>query len=165
MTEEWRDCPGFEGRYLVSSLGRVWSLISSPPRELTRQFDSDGYAVVGLWNGKRQTNNKVHRLVALAFHADKYNILHCEAAHLDGDRSNPRADNIKWVSKVENRSHRKLHGTESNGERHGNSKLTETAVRDIRTSCESRLQLADKYGVTQWAIDDVRRRRNWKHVR
>lgn len=164
MTEIWEPIAGYEGLYEVSDLGRVRSLRHAPIMLLSPWPDSDGYPRIGLWDGERQTKFPVHRLVALAFHGDKRNVLHNEVAHLDGDSANPRADNLKWVSKVENRSHRKLHGTESNGERHGNARLTEAAVRHIRSTSATRSSLAAQYEVTPWAIDDVRSRRNWKHI-
>lgn len=164
MDEKWRDVAGYGGLYEVSDLGRIRSHRHTPPMLLSPWSDSDGYLRIGLWDGGRQKKFPVHRLVALAFHGAKRNALHNEVAHLDGTRTNARADNLKWVSKVENRSHRKLHGTESNGERHGNARLTEAAVRHIRSAGETRPSLAAKYGVTVWAIEDVQKRRNWKHV-
>jgi hypothetical protein len=85
-------------------------------------------------------------------------------AHLDGNRANPRADNLKWVSKVENRSHRKLHGTECDGEHHPIAKLREQDVIEIRQSTLTYKELAAKFGVSRHAIESVKRRRNWKHV-
>jgi hypothetical protein len=168
--EEWRDIPGYEGRYQVSDAGRVRSLLRTQPLILKPHGDGSGYPRVGFVTPgagplrERLRHFRVHRLVAEVFHADKRNALHNEVAHLDGSRTNARADNLKWVSKVENRSHRKIHGTETNGERHGNSKLTEEAVRHIRSTSDSRSKLAALYGVTAWAIDDVRKRRNWRHI-
>lgn len=170
MTEEWRDIAGYEGLYQVSNLGQVKSLRYSKARILKPHLNDSGYPRVGLVRPGRAALSKrlrhfcIHRLVARAFHAEKRNPLHNEVAHLDGSRTNARADNLQWVSKVENRSHRKLHGTEICGERHGNSKLTEAAVRHIRSANATRSDLASIYGVTPWAIDEVLKRRNWKHV-
>lgn len=163
MDEEWRDIAGYEGVYRVSNLGAIFSCRSA--KLLQPHKDADGYLRIGLWDGQIQKKFSVHRTVALAFHGDKKNALHCEVAHLDGHPANCRADNLKWVSKVENHSHRRLHGTETKGERHGRARLTEAMVRHIRSTQESRARLAAKYGVTPWAIDDVRSRRNWKHFR
>jgi hypothetical protein len=155
---------GYEGLYEVSDLGCVRSLRHAPAMLLSPWADGDGYLRIGLWDGERQKKHALHRLVAIAFHGEKRNALHCEAAHLDGNPANARADNLKWVSKVENRSHRKLHGTHNAGAGAWNAKLTDAAVRHIRSVREGRSSLAAQYGVTPWAIDDVRRGRNWKHV-
>ena len=39
--EEWRDVPGFEGRYQVSSLGRVKSFLSKHPKILKNILDKE----------------------------------------------------------------------------------------------------------------------------
>jgi len=50
------------------------------------------------------------------------------------------------------------------GEKHGNHKLTEQYVRDIRESELDFSILAEKYGVTRQLIVYVRRGTIWKHV-
>lgn len=50
------------------------------------------------------------------------------------------------------------------GEEHGMSLLTKDAVLDIRSSTESGVALARKYGVSPRTICDVRKRRTWKHI-
>lgn len=50
------------------------------------------------------------------------------------------------------------------GERNPRARLTEDAVREIRTSGLSRDELAAKFAVTTGTINDVLARRSWKHV-
>ena len=50
------------------------------------------------------------------------------------------------------------------GERHGESKLTEDAVREIRASSRTGRELADKFGVSESAVSLVRRGKSWTHV-
>ena len=50
------------------------------------------------------------------------------------------------------------------GEKHGNSKLTEALVRDIRSSKESGVQIARRLSLTPTTICDIRKRRTWKHL-
>lgn len=68
--EEWRDIPGYEGVYQVSSEGLVKSLnYRRTGREKTlKLYESNhGYFTVGLYlNGKPRTF-QVHQLVAIAF--------------------------------------------------------------------------------------------------
>jgi hypothetical protein len=52
----------------------------------------------------------------------------------------------------------------SKGEEHGMSKLTSDAVLEIRTSNESGVVLARKFGITPTTVCDVRKRRIWKHI-
>ncbi len=52
----------------------------------------------------------------------------------------------------------------SRGENHGMSKMTEVAVRDIRTSQEAGTVLAKRHGVSATTVCDIRKRRIWKHI-
>jgi hypothetical protein len=169
LGEEWRPCPGYEGLYEVSSLGRVKTLgdRGGRVRLLRPGPDQTGYPQIALTKDGKRTPKTVHRLVALAFHGDKRNALHIEVAHLDGDMTNARADNLKWVSKVENRAHRKLHGTHDAGENNSNAKLTDDAVREIRSYPLYQIdmkELARRFGVSLRTIDCARRGRTWRHV-
>lgn len=163
MIEEWRPVPGYERLYEVSSLGRLRSLRLRPPRVLVATPNADGYPIVQLCNGGRKIM-KLHRVVALTFHGEMQNALHCEVAHLDGVRDNARADNLKWVSKVENHSHKRLHGTHQAGERHPRAKLTEANVIAIRRAAQPYGALAEKYGVSYYTIYDIKSGKSWKSL-
>lgn len=168
-TEEWRPCPGYEGLYEVSSFGRVKSLKGrhGHARILATGPDQEGYPMVPLTKEGKRTSKTVHRLVALAFHPDGQSALHCEVAHLDGRRVNACADNLKWVSKVENRAHRKLHGTHDAGEASPSAKLTDAAVAEIRSYPKYQIDLkalGKKFGVSWRTVCSIRRYRSWKHV-
>jgi len=58
----------------------------------------------------------------------------------------------------------RLGGMATRGERKASSKLTESAVRDIRATTGQRQPLAQKHGVHPKTIDAIRRRDWWKHV-
>lgn len=55
--EEWKDIEGFEGRYMISSLGRIKSMPRNgtikEERLLKLQEDKDGYSYVRLHLGKK----------------------------------------------------------------------------------------------------------------
>lgn len=55
-------------------------------------------------------------------------------------------------------------GSGLRGSRHGNSKLTEAIVAEIRASPETGVALAQKFGVRTSLISAVRLRRVWRHV-
>lgn len=176
MTDElWLPCPEYEGRYEVSSLGRIRSL----PREelaasgvrrkvrggiLNPMLSPDGYPRVSLRKDGKLRTMTLHRLICRAFHGEQPNPIHKEVAHLDGVRTNARADNLKWVGKFQNHSHRREHGTLPKGERHPQAKLTEQAVRDILSSALTARALAERYGVSRDTVADIRRGRRWPHI-
>ena len=93
--EVWRDCKGYEGKYQVSTFGRVWSIKNQ--KYLKPMIDRDGYEHVVLYakNGKGK-DERVHRLVALAFitNPEKYP----QVNHKDENPSNNNVNNLEWCT-------------------------------------------------------------------
>jgi hypothetical protein len=108
--EIWKDVKGFEGLYQVSNLGNVKSLERMVQgrvgmricheRILIPILSKRGYYVVRLGRGKQK---KIHRLVAIAFHPNPEN--KPLVNHKDGNKLNPRADNLEWSTYHENNLH------------------------------------------------------------
>lgn len=163
--EEWRFVPGYGSLYDVSNFGRVRSFRWIEPRYLSPGHDKDGYPFVKLTSttGERR-HHFLHRLVAQVFLGDGENALHNEVAHLDGNKLNPRADNLKWVSRVENHFHMRAHGTHPAGERHPQSKLTEQDVQAIRSSDANCAELGRRFGVSQATVYNIKKRIKWRSV-
>ncbi|MFP4561598.1 MAG: NUMOD4 domain-containing protein [Thiohalorhabdus sp.] len=65
MTEEWRDIPGYEGRYQASSKGRIRNAQTGHVLKLGTGQDKR-YRSVRL--GHKGKKHLAHRLVAAAFH-------------------------------------------------------------------------------------------------
>lgn len=95
--EIWKDISNFEGRYMVSNLGRVKSLKyrHHNKEEILKQENNFNYKRVCLFtkDGKRH-HFRVHRLVAMAFipNPNKYK----EINHKDENPSNNCVDNLEW---------------------------------------------------------------------
>lgn len=162
MSERWLPMPDYEGLYEVSDLGRVRSLHArfASPRPVKVLIGTDGYLVVMLSKDGKRTPKRLHRLVCRAFHGES-GPLKVEAAHLDGNRQNPRADNLKWATKVENHFHKRLHGTHQTGDKAGHRILTSEQVGIIRQRCGTGNELAAKFGVSRQAIYDIWQGRSW----
>ena len=127
--------------------------------------DKDGYLLVWLFKEGKRSGRALHRLVCLVFHGEQPDAFRNEVAHLDGSRTNARADNLKWVTKLENHAHMRLHGTRPVGERKPNALLTDQAVREIRRDTRPRDEIAAQYGVRPCTIYDVQTRKSLRHVR
>lgn len=115
MQEVWKSIPGFEGHYEVSSHGRVRSVPRQyvdtmgrrrelPEKILRPKFDRNGYLRISLSLNSVETVVFVHRLVATAFIPNLENKPYIN--HIDGNKSNPCADNLEWCTASENNLHR-----------------------------------------------------------
>lgn len=133
-TETWAVIPGFP-HYEASTHGRIRSHHREEP-QLLSPFVSHGYLRVSV-SAPDGTRHKraVHTLVALA-HIDAEPAPGLEVAHLDGDRANCAASNLRWVTHTENCAHKASHGTLLAGDAHPATKITaelrERVRREIR---------------------------------
>ena len=102
--EQWRAVGGFEGRYEVSDEGNVRSLLRGGCRLLKFGIHQSGYYYVILYLEDGTSKNVlVHRLVAEAFVPNPEN--KPDVNHIDGNKKNPCASNLEWVTKSENMYH------------------------------------------------------------
>lgn len=108
MSEEWRPVAGFEGKYEVSSLGRVRSLFRDPPLVLAQTRHARwGHHRVGLHRAGKQVTINVHRLVARAFIGEPTGPL---VRHIDGDPSNNTPSNLAYGTSTDNNRDTVRHG-------------------------------------------------------
>lgn len=118
MTEkliEWRDIPGYEGFYKVSSSGKVMSLdrVQSDGRRrkgriLRAYITKRGYLRLELNRNGFSEKIGVHQLVAMAFKGhvrDGYNQV---VNHIDFNPLNNNEDNIEVTTQRDNANHKHL---------------------------------------------------------
>lgn len=99
MEELWKPIPGYESLYEASTLGRVRSLFRYK-KILKPSPVTTGYLTVELWKDKKRKRIGIHRLVAMCFCENPENKPFVN--HIDETRTNNRADNLEWVTHVEN---------------------------------------------------------------
>lgn len=90
MREIWKPIVWYEGRYEVSSLGRVRIVKSG--KIMSPFSGGSGGLKVSLWDGSRKTNWRIAVLVADAFIPNPLGLRY--VIHKDGDPMNDRVDNI-----------------------------------------------------------------------
>lgn len=100
--EVWRDIPGYEGLYQVSTQGNVKSLRRNG-NFLKPRKDHKGYMNVALTWKCKSKHFKVHRLVALAFIPNPENKR--TVNHIDGNKENNNLENLEWATHSENIIH------------------------------------------------------------
>jgi hypothetical protein len=96
MEEIWKDIKGFEGRYQVSNLGRIKSLLRNGLIRKQKEFGNSGYLFVVLFKNRKYIRFSVHRLVAEHF-VDGYKKGYI-VNHKDEDKHNNRSDNLEWCT-------------------------------------------------------------------
>lgn len=110
--EVWKDIPGYEGLYQVSSLGRVKSLPKRKGKGLGYVKDEEilkasvekyGYARVVLHKDGVRKKCQVHRLVAETFipHTDCKH----QVNHINCNKADNRVENLEWCTGSENTAH------------------------------------------------------------
>ena len=167
--ELWTDVVGYEGIYLVSSLGRVKGVtrvstgtsingnkfpIRTKEKILKLNNDSVGYPQVALANEGIVTYWKVHRLVATAFIPNPSGLP--QVNHIDGDKANNSIENLEWVTAKDNIIHAHKTGLAFSGAESARAKLTWDEVRYIRNATGNTLrELASMFGVGTSTISRV----------
>ena len=96
--EEWKEIADFEGLYLISSFGRVKSIINN--KILTPCIVRANGLVVGLMRNGKVEKRQVSRLVAAAFIPNTGNKPCVD--HIDGVRFHNFVENLRWCSINEN---------------------------------------------------------------
>lgn len=126
-----KEIKGFEGRYTISNLGIVRSLLTNKIMKLS--ITKFGYARVNLRyaNSRKFKSFLVHRLVAMNFLPNPNN--YKEINHKDCNRLNNKLDNLEWCDRFYNIKYSFTNGYASNkGIRNPRAKLTEQEVKEIK---------------------------------
>ena len=179
--EIWKDIDGYDGLYQVSTYGNVRRV--NPPctkhkdtrYRLVKPVKWGMYLKVSLSKNNVHPSFPVHRLVAKTFIPNP----ECkkQVNHIDGNKENNCVDNLEWVTPLENNRHAFENGLNRyhpeflpvlHGEDNPRHKLTESDVRKIKSLLkEGKLnqhEIASMFGVSNYAICDIKRGKNWKGV-
>ena len=170
--EEWREIPGYEGKYFISSFGNVkvvYKWIKDNEKILSPMLNKDGYYQVNLSIRKKVKHHRIHRLVAEAFieNPNGYPMVN----HKDENKLNNHADNLEWCDQTYNirygtRTQRCFETMKRNNRRR--YILTSKEVEEIRRTCvpydyELGIKsMARKYGVSPTAITNIIHMKTWK---
>lgn len=174
MTEIWKDIPGYEGKYQVSSIGRVRSCglkfirkngspFFRPGRILKTHPNYSGYLSITLrkidCSEKRFT---VHRLVAMSFLKKDKRRNHID--HINSNKLDNNYKNLQWVTQQENNAKQYY----PKHEKRWNAVMTMEKAEEIRSLYRKRelnsgffRKTAKKYGVSEGCIGMIVYNRSW----
>lgn len=93
-----KDVKNFEGKYAVTSCGRVWSYKHNI--WLTAFDIGNGYLRVDLYDNEQHNFRSVHRLVAEAYIPNPNNYETVD--HIDNNRQHNTVNNLQWLSRIDN---------------------------------------------------------------
>ncbi len=99
---------GYEGLYEIHLIGpngqpAVWSVRRK--RWIKTFLNKEGYLRVTLWKNWKGKTHFIHRLTAVHF-INNPDELPC-VDHIDGDKTNNRIQNLRWVTHSDNNHNRK----------------------------------------------------------
>jgi hypothetical protein len=160
------DVKGFEGRFLITSHGRLFSINGRYKglKELSPCVDCLGYKATKLRMYRKIFRVRLHTLVAEHF-CKKQSHHNC-VNHLDGNKLNNNASNLEWTTLGDNVRHAVSTGLfDTKGEKHHNSKLTKEKVIEMRrlysTGNYTQEKIGNMFGVCRRQAGDVINKVNW----
>ena len=173
MKEVWKAIPGFSGFYEASNMGRIrsWRKLAghgkkaTEPRVLKQYGGNNKYNRVCLTRNSCKKKYSTHRLILLAFCGEPNRDYEC--GHLNSNRTDNRLENLKWVTRKENYSHRYGVETDNTGERNGRSKIKRKDAENIRCLFKNGvaiLDIANKYNLSRGNIYKIIQNHSWKEV-
>jgi hypothetical protein len=154
--EIWKAIPGCEGRYEVSSLGRVRSLLKGG-RILRAAQNARGYLMVAPVVDGANKVMRVHQVVLAAFVGPRPPGM--VACHNNGIASDNAVANLRWDTPAAN-----VQDRINSGRYHKNQKLTAEKALAIREDQRGNEQIAKDYGVDGATVRNIKRGVNWKHI-
>ena len=117
MFLDYRRIEGYED-YIISNRGEVYSTIKykgTEWRERKQNVNSNGYKQLGLWKNKIPTTYTIHILVGNAFIGKRKGEMTFD--HIDRNKLNNRADNIRLATKTEQQINQKIKKNNTSGEK------------------------------------------------
>ena len=105
--KEFEDLKGFEDLYQINQQGEIWSchykMIMKPT------INEDGYLKINLRQNNKSNKRFIHRLITIQYIPNPDNLP--EIDHIDRNKLNNSLDNLRWVSREDNRANRPTKGS------------------------------------------------------
>ena len=178
MDEIWKEIPGFEGHYEVSSKGAVRSLNRRNAYGRNRRgkllkltTHPQGYKRVTLCKDGIHFERRVHVLMLEAFVGPRPT--NYDACHTNDIPDDNRLENLRWDSKSQNRLDSVRNGTHAVsfrpqiGQKHYKAKVSDADVLRIREALlfgADRKDISSTHGISLNSVHQIATRRSWRHL-
>lgn len=175
--EIWKDVIGYEGMYEISNLGRVKSLertvtlganghkMTHPTKILKTFLMRDDYPALKICKNGKYKTCILHRLVAQHFIPNPNNLP--EVNHLKGVKTDCRASQLEWSSKLNNVRHAFQTGlVDHTGPKNSKAKFTWLQIQVIREAIAAghqNIDVANYFKVKDNTISNIKSRHTWKN--
>lgn len=168
IKEIWKDIPGYEGLYQISSLGRVKCLERVyycgdkhsrriQNETILRPTSVKGYVRLSLSNNGRRSSFLVHRLVAESFLPIPDSLKHLvgtrklQVNHKDENMLNNTVDNLEWCTASYNVNYGKRNEKAANKNRNGKKSKAVICV-ETGEVFPSQAEIQRIFGISQGEI-------------
>ena len=167
MKEIWKPIQKYEDRYLISNLGKVFSLFSK--RCISNRINKAGYIQIILHKKGENKTLLLHRVLGQTFIPNPLNLP--QINHKNAVKTNNKLKNLEWVTQSFNTRHAykmdKI--TRMLGEKHPKAILTNQKVLKIKTlsqnnDCLSYREIGKIFGVNKSTISDIITGKTWTHI-
>lgn len=180
FNEQWKEAnlgKGLRNRYAFSNYGRVVSFHEGITLDgkLLKGSVKEGYLALNMRPGGKSRSVLIHRVVAELF-IEKPSKRHKYVLHIDHNKQNNEASNLKWATKKDKEMHQAksplvLEDYKNRKLRVGRGhKLTEEIVKEIKQMLSSDpfptlRKVATHFGVSDMQIHRIKTGENWAHVK
>lgn len=146
-----KEIVGYNGRYVASSDGKIFSIKKSGKKELIGKVTRCGYRMIILSNGKKNYY-LAHRIIAKLFISNPDNLP--TVNHKDGNKLNNDITNLEWASYPSNLKHARDMGLT-------HAIINFAIAEEIRMENLSHQKIADRYGISKTEVGYIKLNKRW----
>lgn len=136
----------YSDTYKISNFGRLKNIITGHVRKLSK--DKDGYLSCGITKDGHRNVISIHRAVAELFIGGDQSLT---VNHKDGNKDNNRADNLEYMTALNNINHAVINGLYH----HHITTDDIKRMKEMRKSGCKYKEIAEAFNITKESVKDI----------